>query len=461
MNTEVAQHFFLHTNRHKSVGMRIVISLFFVLLSVSCQTNSAWLSVCNDLPLSTLNNRNVGYLSHVLNTEEKITLLKLEATRTESLGCETRELPVSADEVAWAGFVEPATIKSKQIALQGRELNGRFKVSEIISNDNSQSTSITLESRPRLAIRSPHSPSRRASWFWSPAAWMVSPKQIFNAQRALALRRIYITVPVEKGQVQHAKQLRQFLQTAHEHGLQVWAVLGDPYAVLEKEKQHFLELVRAYQMFNAANIQHQLDGLQLDIEPYLLPGYQLNPAIWLQKQAKIVNAVHQIAPSIPLDMVLPFWFEPLHGDSAALLANVEASIISITVMNYRTNPEQIIEFAEKFLAWGDQRKKAVFIALESLAMPEEDRLVYRQAKSGELWHFEFKTAPILLLLKQQAQDLPEGKAYRFLYSRKIDGSGSSFFRRPSDLLKLLPSLEAQFGAWSSFAGIALHGQELP
>ena len=317
----------------------------------------------------------------------------------------------------------------------------------------------TPTGKPRPAGKARRFSPLRASWFWSPASWLDTPQRIFDSQTSLALKRIYITVPVSEGRVQHAEQLRQFLQIAHQRGLQVWAVLGDPHAVLEQERPHFLGLASAYQVFNAASAQQRLDGLQLDIEPYLLPGYQLNPAVWLQKQAKTVNAVHQTAPSLALDMVLPFWFEPLRSEGAALLADVEASIVSITVMNYRTDPEQIREFAEKFLGWGELRQKAVYIALESLAMTEEDLRVYRQAESGELWRFDFKAAPVLLLLQQQAQDLPGEKAYRFSYSRKIDGSGTSFFRQPNALMVLLPTLEKQFGAWSSFAGIALHGYE--
>ena len=94
-------------------------------------------------------------------------------------------------------------------------------------------------------------------------------------------------------------------------------------------------------------------------------------------------------------------------------------------------------------------------------MPEEDLRTYRQAESGELWRFDFKTGPVLVLLKEQAQAMPEGKAYRFSHSRKIDGSGTSFFQQPGELMKLFPTLETQFGAWPSFAGIALHGQEKP
>jgi hypothetical protein len=416
--------------------------------------------MCADQPSSALNEHGEGYLAHILDAEEKVTLLQVTATQPDNSSCEARQLPVSADEVIWAGFVKSTVGKAKQIALQGRELDDRFAVSEIIAADDFKAPQSLPVDKLHPSGKVRRFSLLRASWFWSPASWIDTPQHILDSQASLALKRIYITVPVSEGRVQHTEQLLQFLQIAHQHGLQVWAVIGDPYAVLDREMQHFLALVSAYQAFNTDNAQQKLDGLQLDIEPYLLPGYQLNSAVWLQKQAKIVNTVHQVASSLELDIVLPFWFEPMHGDGATLLSNVEASIASITLMNYRTDPEQIREFAEKFLDWGERRQKAVFIALESLSMPEEDMRVYRQADSGELWSFSFKEAPVLLLL-EQAQDLPGGNAYRFAYSRKVDGSNTSFFLHPNKLMELLPALEKQFGAWSSFAGIALHGQEQP
>lgn len=446
---------------YMTICSRAGLCSFFTLLCISCQSNDSWLSICTNQPLSALNNPDKGYYAHAIDAQEKITLLRVTETQPENPGCEALELPITHGKVAWAGFAKPEIDKAKQIGLQGRELKGHFTVSEIIATGDFEAAPSTLAAKLRPAgIARSFSPLR-AAWFWSPDAWLISPQRIFDSQAALGLKRIYITVPVSEGRVQHAEQLRRFLQIAHQRGLQVWAVLGDPHAVLERERPHFLALARAYQVFNADGGQLLLDGLQLDIEPYILPGYQLNPAVWLQKQAKTVNAVHQTAPSLALDMVLPFWLDPLHGNGAAMLAEVEANISSITVMNYRTDPEQIREFAERFLAWGEQLQKPVFIALESLALPEEDLRTYRQAESGELWRFEFKASPVLLLLQEQAQDMPGGKAYRFSHSRKIDGSATSFFQHPNELVRLVPTLEKQFEAWSSFAGIALHGQEKP
>ena len=257
---------------------------FLILLVFSCQSNGARLSICADLPLSTLKDRDEGYLAHVIDAKEKVILLKVTATPSANPDCETRELPVSADKVTWAGFANPALDKALKIALLGRELNGHFTVSEIVATSDSEAAPATptgKSSPPAGKTRSV--PPLRASWFWSPDSWLSKPQRIFDSQTTLGLKRIYITVPVSEGRVQHTKQLRQFLQIAHQCNLQVWAVLGDPEAVLERERQHFLTLVGAYQIFNTDVEQQRLDGLQLDIEPYIIPGYQLNPAIWLQK----------------------------------------------------------------------------------------------------------------------------------------------------------------------------------
>jgi len=445
------------------LGRRAGLSLFVLLMIASCQSRGNWLSLCQDFPSTVIRDRNENYLAHIFEANERIALLQLAAVRPDNPACESREVSVGHDKIAWAGFANRALGKPGQIALQGRERDRRFVVSEIIVNDHAEMlsapTGVAVKPQPKANV-SRFSP-RRAAWFWSPTLWQDSPQLIFDNQSALALKRIYITVPVANGRVQHSGELLKFLENAHLRDLQVWAALGDPQAVLETEKQRFLTMVTAYQAFNNGSPRWQrLDGLQLDIEPYLLPGYQLNPAVWLQKQAKIVNWMHQAAPTLAIDMVLPFWFEPLNGSGSELLATVEESIVSITVMNYRTDPEQISAFAEKFLAWGVQRHKAVYIALESLSMPVEEQRTYTQAISGELWRIDFKAASVLLLL-QQAETLPGEMGYRFSHSRKIDGSNTSFFRHSDALMSLLPSLENQFSSWTSFAGLALHGHDQP
>ena len=430
-----------------------------LLNSNASQSAESWLSICSDAPASVLENANNSVLAQLENTAETLTVLQITPNRLERAACESQKLPFSRDAVLWGRFVNRDTPLAPKIALQIQEKKERFTVTEVIPLELPQRAPAAVlpqTFKPKHPVN--RVPPLRSAWFWSAAAWLETPQIIFKKQAALKLNRIYITVPTSEGVVKNAAQLRQFLHAAHAQGLQVWSVMGDARAVLEQEKTRTLSLVSAYQAFNSEkNATQRLDGLQLDIEPYLLPSYQTNPAMLLQKQAQIINAIHRVTPSLALDVVLPFWFDPARPDEAQLLNAIEPAIASLTIMDYRTDPEQIRTFAEKFLAWGETKKKLIAIALESSPLPEETRRVYREANKGELWSLPLKSGSVLLLLKQETTALPSVKTYCFSHAQKIDGSNTSFFQKTAELAKILPPLEKDFSVWSSFAGIAFHG----
>ncbi len=130
------------------------------------------------------------------------------------------------------------------------------------------------------------------------------------------------------------------------------------------------------------------------------------------------------------------------GDPA-FLAGLPGTVSSITVMDYRTDAQEIVRFA---------------VALEALSIPDEERRHFQRVPSGELWHFSLAGREVLLLLDQPAR-LEQARGFRFTHGSRFEGSSVSFFGRVPQLMALLPSLEARFGRWTSFAGMALHGLE--
>ena len=62
---------------------------------------------------------------------------------------------------------------------------------------------------------------------------------------------------------------------------------------------------------------------------------------------------------------------------------------------------------------------------------------------------------VLVLLRQPLAH-PRATPYKLVDSRRIDGSATTFHKDKDALRALLPRLEADFGAWPGFAGIALH-----
>ena len=415
-----------------------------------------WLSLCPNQPAANLEYKNDNRLAYYFAPDESVSLLQLTKTPADS-ACQQLELSVNAQDLMWSGFASNILLDANSLALQGLMRDERFVVSEIIPPESPPSNPVELIKKPLEQKRSSNKVTKSA-WFWSPALWMQTPEKIFSMKKNFGINRIYITVPSNNGAVSQPAELRKFIAKARMQKLQVWAVLGDKSAVTASGVATFLNASAAYGAFNdESNPSEKLAGLQLDIEPYLIAGYAQNPAAWLSKYSDVVNNVHLTAPNLPIDIVLPFWFDPETPLVASMLDDVVGSIDRITVMDYRTDAEQIRRKASPFLDWGNRNKKAIDIALETLPMPQEERRSYQQAEAGELWRINLAGKSILLLLKKARLTDAGVISYRASHTRLVDGTDISFYKNKEKLLTLLPLFESDFSAWTSFSGLAIHG----
>jgi hypothetical protein len=324
-------------------------------------------------------------------------------------------------------------------------------------------TVLCPESSGRLVLRSlsasPRPPAAappgRALWAWRPAQWLETPARLLDTLEKSRADMVYLTVPVRAGTVEHAEELRGFVAGAARRGVKVWAVTGDPRAVLPQERAVQAGLARAYAEYNrSADPESRLAGLQLDIEPYLLPGYHLAVERWLSAYFETLREV-RAAGGLPLEVAVPFWWagQPYRGGN---LPDALAPLVdSVAVMNYRTDPARIRESAEPFLAWGTRHRRSVRIALE--AGPIEDEIVrhYRPAPSGQLWRLELAGQPVLVLLDRAAPP-PGGRAYAYSHETRAPGSAITFRGQAGPLVSLVEQLEREWQAWPSFQGVALH-----
>jgi hypothetical protein len=292
----------------------------------------------------------------------------------------------------------------------------------------------------------------RSAWRWSAAAWATQPRQVLQHARQYGIGTLFITVPVRQDRVQAPRVLAAFIRMAGAAGVAVWTVDGDPRMVLPGEERAATGRISAYAAYNrAVGPDARLAGVQFDIEHYLLPGYGSAAAQLDARYAALAQALRAAAGALPLDFVVPFWWH----DRPRMLAALEQAATSVTVMDYRTDPAQVVAFAQPFLDWGARHRKPVRIALEAGAVAPERQRRYQRADSGELWQVEVDGQRVLVLLATPRAN-PYGPAYRMLYERALDGSATTFHGREPALLGLLPALERDLSAWESFAGVALH-----
>ncbi|WP_151636702.1 hypothetical protein [Noviherbaspirillum aerium] len=292
----------------------------------------------------------------------------------------------------------------------------------------------------------------RSTWIWQPADWHQPERAFAHAERH-GIRTLFISAPVKEGAVAEPARLSAFIRDASRRGIEVWSVDGDPHMVLPGEHAASVRRVRAYAAYNrSVPPEARLRGLQFDIEHYLVAGYELSAPALDRHYLALAAALHRAAAGLPLEFVVPFWW----ADKTELLKSLAPHASGLTVMDYRTDPEQILRFGAPFLDWAASHNKRVRIALEAGPVDAEWQRRYVKAADGELWLVRLDQTPVLVLLKQP-QAAPAGvQAYRFVSDRLLDGSATTFHRDPARMLRLLPSLEADFSAWPGFAGIALH-----
>jgi hypothetical protein len=192
--------------------------------------------------------------------------------------------------------------------------------------------------------------------------------------------------------------------------------------------------------------------VQFDVEPYLLPDNVLAPSRRDAAYVDMARALKAAAgPGLRLEFVVPFWW----GRNQALLDALAPHADALAVMDYRTDRRQIVDFAIPFLDWAAGHGRQVRIALEAGSIDPEVQRRYVKAASGDLQAVTIGGRQVLALLRQPLA-AAGASLYRLQSTRTIDGSATTFHNDKAALMRLLPGLDSDFGAWDGYAGIAIH-----
>ncbi|ATY32371.1 hypothetical protein CVN68_10575 [Sphingomonas psychrotolerans] len=283
--------------------------------------------------------------------------------------------------------------------------------------------------------------ARYGSWVWDAAEAIRNPAAFGRAIAALGLGDIAIQPPAEPGDI--LPVARALLAS----GIATHLVEGDPDMIepdgLARALERVCRLRRAVRGLPA----HPPVSLELDIEPYGHPHYARDPAMAWRSWALAVEAIARTWGG-PVDVDVPWWMLGAPGGTAALTA-ARASIGTIVVMAYRTEPQLILEAAEPWLAMGVPVK----IAVEAGEVATEAQRTYRRARAGELIvggdRAALHAAPIeatdgtaTFSLTSQASTRPDRVSF---YGRDAKRSAAE--------RTVLPFLTA----WSNFQGFRIHG----
>ncbi len=172
---------------------------------------------------------------------------------------------------------------------------------------------------------------------------------------------------------------RSFVDQAHQAGLLVVAMAGDPtWALQTNDWQAWIDEVAAFGAF---------DGIVADVEPYLLPE-------WLTKRDRnrvirsYLRGLESMATTgMPTAAAVPFWWDdPAYRRGKLLLIeHVMARVDAVVVMAYRDHadgPDGILDVAATEADLADATGTTLIVAVQTA--PDLDKVTFFEEGRAQL-----------------------------------------------------------------------------
>ncbi len=126
----------------------------------------------------------------------------------------------------------------------------------------------------------------------------------------------------------------------------------------------------------------EVDGVQVDIEPYLMPDFNVKKEYYLREYLRVLNELKPAIRGKRLSVVIPFWFDKLKLGEKPMLEYIFEVADEVVIMAYRDNFEEALNLSKEEIAMGGTYGKPVFIGFELHKQKDEIHRVYRVDRNG-------------------------------------------------------------------------------
>jgi len=201
----------------------------------------------------------------------------------------------------------------------------------------------------------------RAVWVWEQdSRELLLSREAANSAaaflRARGVTTLYLYADNFKGAnlLESRPELyRALLRRLHRRGFRVYALLGSAYLhteeyVLPGRRNDALAMLRCALAYNAASAPDQrFDGVNVDIEPYILPQWSTQRDRLLRLYLDLGRALMELkrssTVSFPVGPAIPFWFDGITLDWNGSNKPVSGHVFDIydyaAIMDYRDHAE--------------------------------------------------------------------------------------------------------------------------
>ena len=237
----------------------------------------------------------------------------------------------------------------------------------------------------------------RAMWVWDAESWSTPPARAkllaFAAQHRIS--ELFLQVAHRGKALALREEIRAFLRDCHERSLLVHALDGYPEGAMRENHEDLTNLAHAVLAYNSgARPEERFHGLHLDVEPYLLTGFDGTQKQRIFQEFLELNektAVILAGSGVKIGADIPFWFDGVtvefHGTKRSVAKHLIDLLDNVGIMDYRNQaagPDGMIEFARDEVRYASEAGKRLYIGVET-APAEATRKVFLWGLSRAEW----------------------------------------------------------------------------
>jgi hypothetical protein len=262
------------------------------------------------------------------------------------------------------------TLSLKEI---GQKLDLRSLTALVVSTEAASAHILFEQIEAAQPSFLPAGPAGIGFWVWKYREAIRDPDILLATCRVQGCSRVLIQMPSQADDDGLWRSYARLLMTLQEAGVAAFALDGYPEAIQEPHR-----LADKIQRLLALVTPGGVSGVQLDIEPYLLPGF-LKDEAQLRRYVETIDTLKAvIGGRVRLSMVIPFWLASPTLVGRPLAYAVMDRVDEVAVMSYRTDLDEVQDIAEDILRYGDLVGTRVWLAVETTPLPVEQHVVLRR-----------------------------------------------------------------------------------
>ncbi|GIO87368.1 hypothetical protein J25TS5_43000 [Paenibacillus faecis] len=217
----------------------------------------------------------------------------------------------------------------------------------------------------------------RTTWLWHTALIQTDSSELLDFAKSQGVGILYLQISTKVDLASY----RSFIRQATEMGIEIHALNGAPDWALETSRPKldaFMTWIRDYQ--RSAAPEEKLAGIQVDIEPYLLPIWKTDYAALVNQWQNNINQLVAQASDIglPLSAALPFWLDnyKVPDNEQTLSSWMISKFDSVTLMSYRDSAKAIYDTAKTEFAEGEGMNKKIYTGVETKPSKEGNSITF-------------------------------------------------------------------------------------